>query len=491
MRKLSMLAAAIATGAILAGCSDEPGTLAAATQHLRAGEVAAIEFTGSGSTAELGQPFSAGMPWPAFDISNYSMTINYEGPSAHTYFTRTEPMEGDNVPEPTAFRKGYYGFRGPTADQNVSGTYAWNISSTGSVEPQPGTIAERTTEIWATPHGFLKAALANSPVIQRSESSSEVSFTMNGNHRFSGTINARNEVERVQTWINNQVLGDMLVETTFTDYRDYNGIQFPSRIVRTAGGHPVLTLDVADVKISASSEIAAPDQVRDFTAPPLRVEEEMLADGVYHLRGGSHHSLAIEQSDHIVVVEAPLNEQRSLAVIEKVKNLILDKPIRYVINTHVHFDHSGGLRTYVAEDATIVTHQDNQAFFEEAWSAPRTINPDALAQSAKTPVFEPVQEKLVLEDAARPVEIHEMMDDTHSEGFLMVYLPAQKIFFESDSFSPGTPGATLPEDRRPWAVSLLENIERLGLDIDRIAGGHGSRVGSMADLRAAIGQTAE
>ena len=491
MRKLSMLAAAIAAGAILAGCSEEPSTLAAATQHLRAGEVVAIEFTGSGSTAELGQAFGAGMPWLAFDISNYSMTINYEGPSAHTHFTRTEPMEGDNAPEPTAFRKGYYGFRGPTADQYVSGTHAWNISSTGSVGPQPGTVAERTAEIWATPHGFLKAALANSPEVQRSESSSDVFFTINGNHRFRGTINARNEVERVQTWIDNPVQGDMLVETTFTDYRDYNGIQFPSRIVRTAGGHPVLTLDVADVKIKASSEMVVPDQVRNYAAPPIRVEEEKLADGVYHLRGGSHHSLAIEQSDHIVVVEAPLNEKRSLAVIEKVKNIIPDKPIRYVITTHVHFDHSGGLRTYVAEGATIVTHQNNQAFFEDAWSAPRLINPDALAQSNKGPMFEPVQEKHVLNDAARPIEIHEMMDDTHSEGFLVAYLPAQKIFFESDSFSPGTPGATLPEDRRPWAVSLLENIERLGLDIDHIAGGHGSRVGTMADLRAAIGPTAE
>ena len=78
------------------------------------------------------------------------------------------------------------------------------------------------------------------------------------------------------------------------------------------------------------------------------------------MKGGTHHSVAIDQADHIVVVEGPQNEARSEAVIAKVKETIPNKPIRYVINTHVHFDHSGGLRTYVDEGATIVTHAMNR-----------------------------------------------------------------------------------------------------------------------------------
>ena len=98
------------------------------------------------------------------------------------------------------------------------------------------------------------------------------------------------------------------------------------------------------------------------------------------MKGGSHHSIAIDQRDHIVVVEAPQNEARSAAVIAKVKETIPNKPIRYLVNTHVHFDHSGGLRTYVDEGATIVTHALNKPYYEQAWAAPRTLNPDLLAQ---------------------------------------------------------------------------------------------------------------
>ena len=122
-----------------------------------------------------------------------------------------------------------------------------------------------------------------------------------------------------------------------------------------------------------------PDAVRRFTPPPVRAESEVLAPGVFYIAGGSHHSVAINQADHIVVVEGPQHEERSLAVIAKVKELIPGKPIRYLINSHVHFDHSGGLRTYVDEGATIVTHALNRPYYETAWAAPRTLVPDRLA----------------------------------------------------------------------------------------------------------------
>ena len=131
--------------------------------------------------------------------------------------------------------------------------------------------------------------------------------------------------------------------------------------MRTQGGHPVLDITVSKVAANPAVDIAVPDPVRSFTPPAVNVEVEKLADGVYYVKGGSHHSIAIDQRDHIVVVEGPQNEARSTAVIAKVKETIPNKPIRYLINTHQHFDHSGGLRTYVDEGATIVTHALEQA----------------------------------------------------------------------------------------------------------------------------------
>ena len=154
---------------------------------------------------------------------------------------------------------------------------------------------------------------------------------------------------------------------------------------------------------------------------------QKLADGVYYMTGANAHSIAIDQSDHIVVVEGPANEARSEAVIAKVKETIPNKPIRYVINSHVHFDHSGGLRTYVDEGATVVTHQMNQPYFERAWAAPRTLNPDRLAKSEKTAKFETVTDKHVLTDRNRNIEIHSIAGSGHNDAYLMIYLPKEKI----------------------------------------------------------------
>jgi glyoxylase-like metal-dependent hydrolase (beta-lactamase superfamily II) len=294
-------------------------------------------------------------------------------------------------------------------------------------------------------------------------------------------------VERVQTWIDNPVLGDTPVEVTYSDYRDFGGVQFPARMVRTQGGHPVLDITVSEVRANPGVDVAVPEQVRSFTPPPVRVEVQKLADGVYWMTGGSHHSLAIDQRDHIVVVEAPQNEERSLAVIASVKETIPNKPIRYLVNSHAHFDHSGGLRTYVDEGATIVTHQMNRPFYEQAWAAPHALNPDRLAQSNRAPVFETFTDRHVLTDGRRSIEIHHIAGNGHNDAMVMVYLPAERILTEADAFTPPAPNAPAPAMPNPFAVNLHDNIQRLKLDVRQIAALHGARAGTMADLRNFIG----
>ena len=341
-------------------------------------------------------------------------------------------------------------------------------------------------EIWSTPHGFVKAALANNATAAPAGGGSEVTFTVGGRYRYAGTINAQNQVERVRTWIDNNVLGDTVVETVFSDYRDFGGRTFPGRIQRSQGGHPVLDLEVSAVTANPTVDIAVPEAVRSYTPPTVRADSEVLAPGVFYITGGSHHSLAIEQADHIVVVEAPQSEARSLAVIAKVKELIPGKPIRSLVNSHVHFDHSGGLRTYVDEGATIVTHDANQAYYETAWAAPRTLNPDRLAASKKAATFQTFTDKLVLTDGKRSIEVHQIAGNGHNDAFAMVYLPAEKILVEADAYSTPAPNAPPPAVANPFAVNLHDNIVKLKLDVARIAPIHG-RVGPLAELRTFIG----
>jgi glyoxylase-like metal-dependent hydrolase (beta-lactamase superfamily II) len=483
---VSILVLALAAASAACAPREEPGTLQAATTALGAAEIRSIEYSGTGQWYQFGQAPAPALPWPAFDVSSFTASIDYETPAARVQMVRRQVVDPGRVrPAPVEQRP----------NQLVSGSYAWNLATPPGAgpdqppvpQPQPAAAAERLAEIWTTPHGFLKAAAANTATSQPVEGGSEVTFTASGS-RYAGRINARNEVERVQTWIDNAILGDTPIEITYADYRDFGGVRFPGKISRVQGGHPVLTLAVEKVAANPSVQVEIPEQVRSFTPPRVNVEVEKLAAGVYYLKGGSHHSVAIDQRDHIVVVEAPQDEARSEAVIAKVKETIPNKPIRYLINSHVHFDHSGGLRTYVDEGATIVTHEMNRPYYEKAWAAPRTINPDRLARSKKTAAFETFADKHVLTDGKRAIEVHQIAGSGHNDGFAMVYLPAEKILIEVDAYAPAAANAPPPATPNPFAVNLYDNIQRLKLDVRQIAALHGPRVATPDDLRSAIGQ---
>ena len=309
-------------------------------------------------------------------------------------------------------------------------------------------------EIWTTPHGFLQGGSRQ----QRDGSAGRRRYRSvvhrSGKNRYVGTINEQNEVAIVRTWIDNPVLGDTEVQFNYSDYKDFSGVRFPSRIVRVQGGHPVLDITVSSV--TANPGLTATPPAAQRRSAPVTVTVEKLANGVYYLKGGTHHSVAIDQKDHIVVVEGPQNEERSLAVIAKVKETIPNKPIRYLINTHVHFDHSGGLRTYVDEGATIVTHQMNKPYYEKAWAAPHTLNPDELAQSKKTATFETFTDKHVLTDGARTIEVHQIAGGGHNDAFAMVYLPAEKILIGRRCLHAGSRRRPSAGDAEP----VLGQLER-------------------------------
>jgi glyoxylase-like metal-dependent hydrolase (beta-lactamase superfamily II) len=480
MHTWTIPAVALVAAVMSSACGANPGTLQASADAFDATNTKTIEFSGTGKWFQFGQAPNPTLPWPAFDVSTYTASINYDATAARVQMTRKQVVEQDRVRPAPVDQK---------VDQYVSGTAAWNAPAApnGAPAPAPAAVEERTMEIWSTPHGFLKAALANNGAVQPSGGGSEVTFTA-GKNKYVGTINAQNQVEKIQTWINNPVLGDALVETTFSEYRDFNGTQFPSHIARRQGGYPVLDVTVSSVAKNRPVDLPVPEQARGASAPPVTVTADKLADGVFYMKGGSHHSLAIDQRDHIVIVEGPQDEARSLAVIAKAKETIPNKPIRYLINTHAHFDHSGGLRTYVDEGATIVTHEMNKAYYEKAWSTPRTLGPDRLEQSKKMATFQTFAGKHVLTDGSRSIEIHPIEGSGHNDAFVMVYLPREKILSEVDAYAPTAADAPPPATPNPFAVNLYENIQRLKLDVRQIAALHGPRLATLADLRAAIGR---
>ena len=263
--------------------------------------------------------------------------------------------------------------------------------------------------IWLTPHGFLKGAAANTATVRAGQRGAQVvSFTaFNGKYPISGTLNAQNLVERVETRVSNPLYGDMALEAVYSDYRDINGVKFPMHIVQRQGGFPTFDLRVSGVQPNSGQAASLTAPPRPAGAPaaegPARATAKELAPGFWALEGAIPMSFLIEFRDHVVVIEAPGNEERTEAMLAEVKRVTPNKPIRYVVNTPHHSDHSGGLRAVVAEGIPILTHQSNKAYYEKLFRNPSQIVPDRLSRAPKAAVIEGVGDKRVLTDGTRSV----------------------------------------------------------------------------------------
>jgi glyoxylase-like metal-dependent hydrolase (beta-lactamase superfamily II) len=464
-----------------AGCASQPPTaadvLARASQAMGAAQLKSIRYAGDGEGFTFGQAFLPNGPWPKVVYHSVVRTVDYEAAAMRDeiVLSRAEPRGGGGYPISGQQRN----------DQFVSGEIAWNVVG-GNVAPGSRFVADRVHQLWITPHGALKAAQLNNTSVRAGEGGAQVlSFTQPGRLRAAVTVSAEGLVTQVDSTFPDAVLGDTQQITSYSDYRDFNGVKFPMRVRQTSGGYPVLDLMVKEVQPNAPvTALAVPDAARNQGE---RVVSEKVADGVWFIGGGSHNSVAIEMADHLILVETPLGDARTQAVIEHVKGLVPGKPIRYAVNSHQHFDHSGGVRAAVAEGATIVTQAANVPYFERVLAQANAVRPDRLAQAAKTARLQGVADKAVLADASRSVELHRIAGSVHNDSFLMVYLPKEKLLIEADAYTPLPPNTPPPATPNPLNLNLIDNIERLQLAVDRILPLHG-RVVPVAELYATAGK---
>ena len=487
-----------------AAAQDARAVLQAAANTMATAKLRTVRYDASGFGTFFGQSFAADADWPRFEIANYTRTIDYPAQYSRETYTR---------------RQGNYPARGGgprPLDGDVTSIlnsgFAWTLAGT-TATPAPQTAELRQIEILLTPHGFIKAAMAAPNVTAATfvvAGTSEVgqtangrkmtilSFTALGKYRVNGTINDQNLVELVQTWVPDPVLGDTLYEVRSTDYKDFDGIKLPTfhhihlGNFRVTTGHDYMEIRLSNIQPNvAVTPDAVPAAVRMATVAPIRVDMQQLAPGVWLAGGGSHNSVVVEFRDFVAVVEAPLNEARSVAVMREVHTLMPSKPIKFVVNTHHHFDHSGGLRTYVAEGATVVTAAANREFYQDVvfYPATRTVEPDRLSiyypffVNARKEAIETVnpRQKYVVSDGMRTLEIYPVEGTDHSAGMLMAYLPTEKILVSADLYSPPADGASPPARPTAGMVTLNDNIKRLKLDVRQHVPIHG-RTGTMDEF---------
>lgn len=478
--------AAVAAAVLLSACASAPApdarsVLTRADAAMGGTALKTVRFSTTGGGGTFGQAFQPGMAWPRLNYSVLTRVADYDNAALREDYgrSRAEPNGGGAVP--------LMGQGEQRVSALLRGDLAWNVAG-NTPSAAPVARDERVHDLWTTPHGIIKAGLRNaaSASVRTLDGNAGHAVTFTDAGRLSATvfIGADGLVQRIESRRPHPVSGDTDVVTTFSDYRDHAGVKFPARIRQSQAGFDTLDLAVQEVQPNAPADIAVPDAVRSFAE---RVTADKMADGVWFLAGGSHNSVLIEASDHLVLVEAPLYDGRALAVIAKARELVPGKPIRHVINSHHHFDHAGGLRAAAAEGATLVTSAMAKPYFERTFANPNRIAPDALARSGRSVSIVGVDGKATFGDATRPVEVHEMQGSIHSLGFMMVWLPRERLLIQADAFTPGAPGAPLPPVPNANNVNLVANIERLKLDVDRILPLH-SRVVPVAELYAAIGR---
>jgi glyoxylase-like metal-dependent hydrolase (beta-lactamase superfamily II) len=493
LRTLSAAALIVALSWTTAAAQDARAVVAAAAKAMGTETLNSITYSGTARNGAFGQSKSIGNPMGPVNltqITQYTRTINFEkGEPAALVSRATGPTQPPAVPGVPPPMPGVF-------NQNVTNqqlSAGWN----------------QALNVWTTPWGFVKgaaAAVADSSFSHKSQGGQSVlSYSppalkspSGQPYRVTGYINSQNLVTKVETHVEHAVAGDLLVEFEYSNYQNMNGVQVPTRIVQRQAGMPTFEANItaatpnpanltalltvppapprgggAGAPAAAAPPAGAPGGGRgaapaggapQAAAPPV----EKIGDGAFKI-GGNYAALAVDMGDHILVVESGGSDQRGLDVMAAAKQAIPGKPVRFVVNSHPHFDHASGLAAAVAEGATILTHRNNEQVLERLLSGPRTLTGDSLSKVAKrrTDVVQGVGDRDVRKGTnGKVVELHHIPNE-HSDGMFAIYLPAEKALYTADitvvNPNPGQLGTV---------KSMVQALDKLKLDYNTFIPAH-------------------
>jgi glyoxylase-like metal-dependent hydrolase (beta-lactamase superfamily II) len=486
-KKLALAAICLSYLSLGATAQDAKTVIANAQKAL--GDPKSVTYSGSAKDVSFqqcggnaAQPICQGTHDPMRPMTNYVRVIDLAAPtSRHTGATNNFVGGGGSTTI------------GP-------GTFFQQVTPQQADLSQPWA---QSLELYITPWGFLKGAAASNATAstQRVDGKSytvlswspAVKAPSGKSYEIKGYVNDRNLIERVETWLGENIMGDMHILATYSGWKDFAGAMAPAKIVQTRGGWPFFEVDVTAAKVNPPDLAAlapAPPPGGPPAGPPggpqpLVVTTEKLGDGLIRLTtgAGSYDSLLVEFRDHIMMLEAGQSQARALAYVAEAKKLFPGKPIRYVMNTHAHSDHTGGLPVLVAEGATIITQANNKEFFERALNTPRTLLDDTLSKNPKKATVDAVSDKKVYTDGTRTVEMYHIYPAPHSNGLMVAFIPKEKVLFQGDfSVNPGQPA-------NDHVKALVPALEKLNLDFDRYINVHASAAPqTKADVWKAVGK---
>jgi glyoxylase-like metal-dependent hydrolase (beta-lactamase superfamily II) len=446
-------------------------------------KVRTMTMEGGGEVFALGQNRTLDGPLLKWQVTGYRRAFDFEQVRWRDDATQT-PAFVTGWPDPANVGAGY----------QLHAAYDLEGGEASSVDDF--TTNERYAAIFHHPIGFLRAALSNGARLERARTEGDqqavdliASFS---SQRITLYVDRDSHLpRRIVSTSHVDPLGDVTLASTFDEFIDAqssafagsSGVKVPARITSLVDETVVSDLKITQAVVNPSPHVLGDLRARAAPArgTPLVIDEEV-APGIWYLTGEGHHSVVVEFSDHLTLIEAP-GRTRTHFVIKKARELRPGKPVTQVINTHHHFDHSGGIREAIAEGLTVIAHEANRAFYERIAARPATLAQDAQQRKPRPLAIETVSGTKVLSDRTRRLEIYAIKDSPHAAAFLMVYFPKERLLVEADAYQP-PPRAGVPPRMHPFAANLLDNIRDRGLRVDRIVPIHGYIV-PFADLVAA------
>jgi glyoxylase-like metal-dependent hydrolase (beta-lactamase superfamily II) len=413
--------------------------------------VKTLVIEGSGVAPNIGQNPHPEGPLPTWWVPEFKRRIDLANDRA-----RTEQH-----------RIGMFPFALPTDNrqsQSLDGNVAFNMNAEGRAQrASDAAAADRRIEMLGTPITIVRAALdpgAKVGAPHKKGREEMIDIVTEKGDKLTLALDSTTHLPAAVSWMtSSENLGDVVNTTSFEDYETVSGIQLPTHYVTkidfrdwTSGDFHVSKNTVnADV-----GDLAAPDAVKSAAAPApaaILVDAQQVAQGIWWLAGtgGNAFSILFEFDDHLTLFEAPTSEARTKAVIDKARATVPNKPMTEVIVTHHHFDHTGGLRTAVAEGLTVISHQGNESIFKEMTSRKATLKPDLLAKSGKTLNFRGMDDTLVLKDKSMEVDIFRLHDNTHSPYLIAAFVPRDNLLVEGDLMD-------MTWFKHPWAENYRQNL---------------------------------
>jgi glyoxylase-like metal-dependent hydrolase (beta-lactamase superfamily II) len=472
--------------ALFTGCATAPPPAAEVGSVLQRAEAAlgsssmtTLTFRGRGQRVAIGQAYEPEAPWPVQEMRVFSRAMHFDERAFREDYALMPPQGAlaDAAARPR---------RGVVLARQA---FSWDVVDIDVAPAQTSWVA-RMHDLWlSTPQGALKAAERHGAEAGKRRVGwrqvDTLSFVVP--NQFSATLlmEPDGRVSRIESVLPAPLRGDVAVLTEFFDYEQRGPLRFPRRIVQHQDGVKVLDVEVTSALLDAHVEITVPENVRmTGNAPAV----QFLSDGVWVLGGGTHHSLLVEQAEQLVLVEAPLDDERGRALVAAARRLVNGKPLGALVVTQHRLDHLGGVRAVAATGATLLVGEGSRTWLQAMLARPLTRRADPLGESAEPPRVQGLPERWLLDDPRRPVEVHAVRGSAHARDLVMVWLPRERLLVQADAWTPYPPGEKPPVSPDPGAINLLANLERLGIVPLQIVSLHGG-VLPLAELYRAAGRT--